>query len=92
MVVAAGAIDGLGLALDSSALVEVVEALDSGSAAAIAPPALPTRRPVVSTQTAAAKRNGVEILGPSQPASDLVGRLSKGILAQFSLETHPITW
>jgi hypothetical protein len=53
--------------------VDVDEPVDSVSAAAIAPPALPMRRPVVSTQTPAAWRRCVEIMVSSHQ-NDLVGR------------------
>ena len=62
--------------LDSLAawVVEVVAPAVSVSAVAIAPPALPMRSPVVSTQTPAARRSCVEILVSShQQAISSVG-------------------
>src|SRR3954447_11984644 len=55
-------------------VVEVDGPAVSVSAAAIAPPALPMKRPVVSTQTPAARRSCVEILVSShQQAISSVG-------------------
>src|SRR5690242_1516561 len=55
-------------------LVEVLALVVSVSAVAIAPPPLPIRSPVVSTQTPAARRSCVEILVSShQQAMSSVG-------------------
>jgi hypothetical protein len=71
-------------------LCDVAEPVGSVSARAIAPPPLATRRPAVSTQTPAARRNCVEILVSLPPAIDLVGRLLNRIVAQFRPFTNPI--
>lgn len=81
----AGAVAGLTVWLESPApwLWVDVDPVDAGSATAIAPPALPTRRPVVSTQIPAARRSCVEIVVSShQQAISSVG-LSMGIVAQI---------
>jgi hypothetical protein len=75
-VLVVGALAEAALALGSLALglVEVVEPVDPVSALAIAPAALPMRKPAVSTQTPAARRNCVEILVSShQQAISSVG-------------------
>jgi hypothetical protein len=67
----AGLVDVLGA---SARWLLLVEEPESGSAVAIAPPALPTMRPVESTQTPAAMRSCVEmVISSHQPAVPSVG-------------------
>src|SRR6478672_3357109 len=81
----------LTLWLDSSAPgPAAVEPADSVSAAAIAPLALPMRRPVVSTQIPAAWRRCVEILVSSHQQGTASVGLSVRIVAQFSFSAIAI--
>jgi len=74
-VLAVGAAESTAALVSPTAwVVEVDGPAVSVSAAAIAPPALPMKRPVVSTQTPAARRSCVEILVSShQQAISSVG-------------------
>src|SRR6476620_11565031 len=76
--VTAGALATVALvAAGSTPWLWLVVAVDSGSAAAIAPPALPMKRPVASTQTPAARRISVEmVVSPRQQVVLSVGNVA----------------